>query len=122
VVRSTLDELELEDGDEVELEIDGARYTLVRRPDAERDAEPMLSPREREIARMVALGYTTKTIAAVLEISAWTVGTHIRRIFNRLGVHSRSAMVAQLVACGQIAAENADWSPLWRSDEHGWRD
>ena len=34
----------------------------------------MLSPREEEIARMVAAGYPNKTIAAVLDISSWTVG------------------------------------------------
>jgi DNA-binding CsgD family transcriptional regulator len=77
-------------------------------------AAASLSPREREIARMVAMGYTNKTIAAVLEISTWTVGTHIRRVFSKLGVHSRSAMVAQLLAVGQITADAPDWAPLWR--------
>src|SRR5436305_8559428 len=33
----------------------------------------LLSPREREIARMVAGGYTNKMIASVLGISLWTV-------------------------------------------------
>ena len=76
-----------------------------------------LSPREREIARMVAMGYTNKTIAAVLEISTWTVGTHIRRVFSKLGVHSRSAMVAQLLALGQITADSPDWGPLWHGGD-----
>lgn len=56
-----------------------------------------LSPREQEIARMIAKGYPNKTIAAVLEISTWTVGTHLRRMFAKLGVNSRAAMIAQLV-------------------------
>ena len=55
-----------------------------------------LSPREREIARMVAKGYPNKTIAAVLDISVWTVCTHLRRIFSKLDVHSRVAMAARL--------------------------
>jgi DNA-binding CsgD family transcriptional regulator len=55
-----------------------------------------LSPREQEIARMVALGYTNKAIAQVLEISLWTVSTHLRRIFAKLRVNSRAAMVARL--------------------------
>jgi len=46
---------------------------------------------------MVAKGYPNKTIAAVLDISSWTVGTHLRRIFAKLGVGSRAAMVAQLL-------------------------
>jgi DNA-binding CsgD family transcriptional regulator len=54
-----------------------------------------LSPREVEIARMVAQGHPNKVIAEVLEISEWTVATHLRRIFAKLGVTSRAAMVAE---------------------------
>jgi DNA-binding CsgD family transcriptional regulator len=57
-----------------------------------------LSPREQEIARMVGAGYTNKEIAAVLEISSWTVSTHLRRIFGKLDVGTRAAMVARLLA------------------------
>ncbi len=55
-----------------------------------------LSPREREIVRMVAQGRQNKVIAAVLNISSWTVCTHLRRIFAKLGVTSRAAMVAKV--------------------------
>jgi RNA polymerase sigma factor (sigma-70 family) len=57
-----------------------------------------LSPREQEIARMVASGYTNKEIASVLEISTWTVSTHLRRIFCKVEVGTRAAMVARLFA------------------------
>jgi DNA-binding CsgD family transcriptional regulator len=69
------------------------RITRVRRTPL-----PVLSPREHEVARMVSLGYTNKAIAAVLEISLWTVSTHLRRIFMKLSVTSRAAMVARLLA------------------------
>ncbi|MET0764140.1 MAG: helix-turn-helix transcriptional regulator [Blastococcus sp.] len=55
-----------------------------------------LTPREQEIARMVADGFTNKEIASVLEISSWTVSTHLRRIFGKLDVGTRAAMVARL--------------------------
>jgi DNA-binding CsgD family transcriptional regulator len=55
-----------------------------------------LTPREEEIARMVGDGFTNKEIASVLEISSWTVSTHLRRIFGKLDVGTRAAMVAQL--------------------------
>lgn len=55
----------------------------------------LLSPRETEVARMVAQGYPNKTIAAELEISSFTVSSYLRRIFAKLGVNSRAAMVAQ---------------------------
>jgi DNA-binding CsgD family transcriptional regulator len=54
-----------------------------------------LSPREQEIVRLVASGHPNKVIAGVLDISYWTVGTHLRRIFAKLGVTSRAAMVAR---------------------------
>ncbi|GLZ33499.1 hypothetical protein Lesp02_56870 [Lentzea sp. NBRC 105346] len=60
------------------------------------DPVDLLSPREREIARMVGLGHTNKMIAAVLEISLYTVSTHLRRIFAKLDVSTRAAMVAVL--------------------------
>lgn len=58
-------------------------------------AELPLSPRECEITRLVASGLTNKEIAGVLEISEWTVSTHIRRIFSKLEVHSKVSMVGR---------------------------
>jgi hypothetical protein len=58
---------------------------------------------------MVAIGHPNKAIAAVLEISSWTVCTHLRRIFAKLGVSSRAAMVARTM-------DQANWSD-GRSDE-----
>jgi DNA-binding CsgD family transcriptional regulator len=56
-----------------------------------------LTPRESEIARMVAHGFTNKEIARVLDISSWTVSAHLRRAFSKLEVTSRAAMVARLL-------------------------
>jgi DNA-binding CsgD family transcriptional regulator len=61
------------------------------------EAGASLSPREGEIVRMVALGYTNKEIARVLDISAWTVSAHLRRVFAKLEVTTRAAMVARLL-------------------------
>jgi DNA-binding NarL/FixJ family response regulator len=52
-----------------------------------------LTGREVEIAVLVAQGYATKNIAYKLQISEWTVSTYLRRIFAKLGVDSRAAMV-----------------------------
>jgi DNA-binding CsgD family transcriptional regulator len=80
----------------IDLDLDGVRYLLVRLPKADR-TRVRLSPREQEIVRMVAQGHPNKVIADVLSISAWTVCTHVRRIFAKLGVGSRAAMVARLL-------------------------
>jgi len=80
----------------VDAELDGCRYLLVRLP-KETPSRVVLSPREKEIVRMVAQGHPNKVIAGVLNISGWTVCTHLRRIFAKLGVGSRAAMVAKLL-------------------------
>jgi two-component system nitrate/nitrite response regulator NarL len=79
-----------------DVEIDGSRYLLVPISAGERKTSS-LSPREMEIVRMVAQGHPNKIIAVVLNISSWTVCTHLRRIFAKLGVSSRAAMVARLL-------------------------
>jgi DNA-binding CsgD family transcriptional regulator len=89
----------------VDTEVDGVRYLLVRmrRTGANRI---QLSPREQEVVRMVAKGHPNKVIADVLNISSWTVCTHLRRIFAKLGVGSRAAMVAQLLEMGLLTSEH----------------
>jgi DNA-binding CsgD family transcriptional regulator len=75
----------------VDVEVDGSRYLLIRMPMPDR-GPIRLSPREQEIVRMVAKGHPNKVIADVLNISSWTVCTHLRRIFAKLGVGSRAAI------------------------------
>jgi DNA-binding CsgD family transcriptional regulator len=88
-------------------EFDGMRCLVVREPKTT-GARVSCTPREREIARMVAKGYPNKAIAAVLEISSWTVGTHLRHMFAKLGVSSRAAMVARILEAGLIKETTAD--------------
>jgi DNA-binding NarL/FixJ family response regulator len=77
------------------LEIDGTSYFLTK-------SEPKinktinLSPREMAISQLISEGYSNKIIANILEISCWTVATHIRRIFEKLNVTTRAAMVARI--------------------------
>ena len=83
----------------IDTEVKGSRYLLVRLPQSA-GSRIQLSPREQEIVRMVAKGHPNKVIADVLNISSWTVCTHLRRIFAKLGVGSRAAMVARLLEVG----------------------
>lgn len=84
-----------------ECEVDGVRCVLVRAHHSPADAL-CLSPREQEVARMIAKGFPNKVIASVLEISVWTVSTYLRRIFAKLGVTSRTAMVARMFENGKL--------------------
>lgn len=88
----------------LDVSVDGVRCLLLAiRPMV--GALHALSPREQEIVRMVAEGYPTKTIAAVLDISSWTVTTYLRRIFAKLDVRSRAAMVAKAFEEGLLAQD-----------------
>jgi len=80
----------------LDLEVDGVRYVLIRSMSRHTTADVSLTPREVEIARLVAKGYANKTIAGSLDISCYTVDTYMRRIFAKLTVTSRAAMVARL--------------------------
>ncbi len=52
-----------------------------------------LTPREEEILLRLSKGYQDKQIADTLSISTWTVHNHIKNIFKKLGVHSRTQAV-----------------------------
>lgn len=82
-----------------EMRVDGACYVLLRSdPEIEPPQPPIsLSPREQEIARLVTKGLPNKAIAAVLDISQWTVATHLRRVYSKLGVNCRAEMVARVL-------------------------
>lgn len=55
-----------------------------------------LTPRQFEIAQLVAGGATNREVAAVLGISEHTVNTHLRVAFSRLGVTRRTALATAL--------------------------
>lgn len=101
----------------LDLQVDDVRCRLeVTPPDNSPPAGGLLSPRETEVARMVAQGYQNKTIAVVLEISSFTVSSYLRRIFAKLGVNSRAAMVAQVMENGLLpgALARADAADAYR--------
>ncbi|ANH07804.1 DNA-binding response regulator (plasmid) [Shinella sp. HZN7] len=52
------------------------------------NAVAMLTPREIEVVRLVALGETNKSIAAQLDVSVKTVDTHRTTAMRKLGLHT----------------------------------
>lgn len=68
-----------------------SRYTVAP---TEADAY-RLTPREREILSLLVEGSTMKQIANRLGVSYHTIDTHLRSIYDKLHVHSRSAAVAK---------------------------
>ena len=55
---------------------------------------PKLAPREQEVLELVARGYLLKEIGDAMKLSQHTVDTYLRRIYEKLHVHSRSQAAA----------------------------
>ena len=53
---------------------------------------PVLTPREKEVATLAALGLTNEEIAKELGISVKTVKAHLSLVFQKLGVKRRSEL------------------------------
>jgi DNA-binding CsgD family transcriptional regulator len=70
----------------------GQRVPRRARPHDARPGLTALSPREREVVEHVAQGRTNREIAAALFLSEKTIGSHLARIFDKLGVRSRAAL------------------------------
>jgi LuxR family maltose regulon positive regulatory protein len=69
----------------------------------QRSAE--LSPREREVLRLIEHGLTNKQIASTLYISESTAKVHVRHILEKLGAQSRTEAVALARSRGYAANE-----------------
>jgi DNA-binding CsgD family transcriptional regulator len=63
-----------------------------------------LSPREQEIARLAADGWSNKAIAAELVISPATAARHVANIMLKLDFHSRSQIATWAVTTGLTAS------------------
>jgi DNA-binding NarL/FixJ family response regulator len=61
-----------------------------------------LSPREREVIRLIALGNSSKEIARIMAISPRTVDTYRSRSMEKLGLHSLADVVRYAVQAGMV--------------------
>jgi DNA-binding CsgD family transcriptional regulator len=85
-----------------DITVNGVHYTVARNGKVVYEEKNSLSPREKEIVRLIARGLPNKAIASVLEMSPWTVASHLRRIYAKLGVKSRAEMIAQVYGTGLL--------------------
>jgi len=53
-----------------------------------------VTPRQAQILRLIALGLSDKEIASSLGVSSRTVQTHLVRLYQEHGLHTRAAAVA----------------------------
>jgi two-component system response regulator NreC len=64
-----------------------------------------LSPREREVLRLLALGHTNQEIAQDLYVSVRTVESHRAHIMTKLRATTRSEMVHHAIVGGLLDEE-----------------
>jgi RNA polymerase sigma factor (sigma-70 family) len=76
-----------------------------RKGATKRDLLATLSPRQREVLRLIAEGSTTKQIAQELKISVKTVETHRAQLMERLGIHDVAGLVRYAIIVGLIEVE-----------------
>jgi two-component system response regulator NreC len=62
----------------------------------------LLSPREREVLKLIAEGYKNKEIAADLCISLKTVEKHRANLMKKLGLHNAAALTAYAIEQGLV--------------------
>jgi DNA-binding NarL/FixJ family response regulator len=83
-------------------EIARKTVTMFQRVAPPRSDDARLSARETEVLRLLAEGHSYKTAAAELAVSLDTVRFHVRNIYEKLHVHSKSEAVAAALRAGVV--------------------
>jgi DNA-binding NarL/FixJ family response regulator len=63
-----------------------------------------LTPRELEVVRLVARGFTNREVAEALVVTPKTAKNHVHRILDKLGVRSRNQIIARANELGQVTS------------------
>lgn len=74
--------------------------TMFQRSVPPKEKEHHLSPREMEVLKLLINGHSYKTAAFTLEVSQDTIRFHIRHIYEKLHVHSKSEAVSKAFQTG----------------------
>ena len=80
-------------GHDVRIDATGERVIAVVQPRRHAGFE-VLTPREQQVATVVAAGYTNQQIAVALGISLGTVKDHVHSILSKTGFETRSQLIA----------------------------
>lgn len=79
------------------------RLRTLPSPTPGEEAPAVLTPRETELLQLFAKGYSYKEAARILAISPLTVGNHVRSIYRKLDVHTRSEAVYEALRSGRLS-------------------
>jgi len=86
---------------------DIARMVLQRfHKDSAQEDAPRLGAKEQEVLELMFKGFSRKELAAILNVSTNTIGTHVKRIYTKLDVSSRSEAIYEATRLGLISMDN----------------
>ena len=90
----------VEGGSPMSPEVARRVITLFREIKPPKEAEYELTPHEVRLLRMLVEGHSYKTAAAELHVSVNTIKFHLRHIYDKLQVHTKSEAVAKALRHG----------------------
>ncbi|MBI4509789.1 MAG: helix-turn-helix transcriptional regulator [Deltaproteobacteria bacterium] len=70
------------------------RTDRLSRPEDGRAGRPSLTPRERQVVKLLLLGFSYKEIAVELQITFSTAQSRVKGIYGKLGVHSKTELAS----------------------------
>ncbi|MDH3623995.1 MAG: LuxR C-terminal-related transcriptional regulator [Myxococcales bacterium] len=70
-----------------------------------------LTPRERDVVSLLVAGSSTRDIASETGLTVSTVNTYLKRIFSKLGVHSRVELIARMAGTATIPPRSSYEAP-----------
>lgn len=83
------------------IDIDTRRRAAAEAQQEIRDRFATLTPREREVMKLIVAGHPNKRIAAMLCVSEKTIEVHRKHVMSKMGVHSAVELVRVVVAIEQ---------------------
>ena len=78
--------------------VEQARSGLSRVGAGQRSPDDALTPSERRAADLAARGHSNREIARTLHVTVHTVEAHLGHVYAKLGVRSRTQLVARLAS------------------------
>ena len=84
----------------------GVMSDYVQRLRGDAPMPELLTPRQREILKLIAEGKSTKEIARILDISIKTVDTHRSQLMKQLDVHEVASLVRHAMRMGLVSVND----------------
>ena len=65
-------------------------------------ARPLLSPREQDVLALIARGFSYSEVARLQAVTVDTIRTHIKNLYAKLSVHSKTEAVFEATRMGLL--------------------